>query len=709
MLRTLLKVAGMFLVFMVATAEAASIDTPLVHIRFPGAADALWSYSSNKGGAPLRLAPPQFPIDGKLISGAVTKLEPVGAKVELPNGVTEQHFRGALRDSKDFELEIVFRTSKRSPIIRFKYRLLAKQPHTLRHVAQGADLSYFSVSLRDLPETREVRLSEFVDLFHAYTPHEEAVEARHYAASAAVMGPLFTAADSKRSVILAYEHGSTIPNAFLSYRLAPDRRVTLEATKANYLPGQIVDANHPFETLWFEIGSVAGGQDALAAAFREFVLHDLALTGGTRRPSIFYNTWNVQERRRLREKTHMGTINTEFILRDIEVAHKMGVEVFVIDTGWFVNSGDWDVSLKRFPDGLSKIRKQLADYGMQLGLWFDPVMAAVGSKSFKENQGNVASVRGKIRKENVWESGDSVGMCLASAWADTFADRLVQLGRDLGVKYFKLDGLQTDACDAPGHNHGDSFASADERLQSYAFQLPQALTHIAEKVIAADPEAIVDLDMTEDGRIMGLEFLTAGKYFLINNGPYYSDFDVPRTQWGETANLFFSPGPARGWITRAPLTYDRWLPSVLFLIHFFPDNPMGSQMINLGTLILGGQGLWGDLQAVSPDGVALIGEVLSHYKQVRNDMTGIAAHRTGALAGSPEVYEKIAKDTGRGAVVMFTTSGPRHYEFITRARPDKAVWTKGAGATVTFDKDGHAHINADLKKNETVIVFFGAR
>jgi hypothetical protein len=159
--------------------------------------------------------------------------------------------------------------------------------------------------------------------------------------------------------------------------------------------------------------------------------------------------------------------------------------------------------------------------------------------------------------------------------------------------------------------------TAQERANSYAFQLPLYMCRIVERVQAAIPDTIIDFDITEGGRAVGLSFLSAGKYFLINNGPYKFDYDLPMDRDKENWNLFFWPGAARTWICRTPLSFDKWLPSVLFLTHYFPDDPKASQMVNLGSLILGQNGIWGDLPGVSAEGVALIEETLAHYKQVR--------------------------------------------------------------------------------------------
>lgn len=123
------------------------------------------------------------------------------------------------------------------------------------------------------------------------------------------------------------------------------------------------------------------------------------------------------------------------------------------------------------------------------------------------------------------------------------------------------------------------------------------MSKVVDKLSKAIPGAIVDFDITEDGRCVGLQFLSSGKYFIINNGPYYHNFDLA-PEWKSVlpsgnANIFVQPGPARGWFVRSVLDYDKWIPSVLFLTHYQPDEPHNSQIINIASLMLGQNGIWG--------------------------------------------------------------------------------------------------------------------
>ena len=317
----------------------------------------------------------------------------------------------------------------------------------------------------------------------------------------------------------------------------------------------------------------------------------------------------------------------------------MGIDVFVIDTGWYEKTGDWQVSQKRFPDGLKAIKARLDQYGMKLGLWFAPPSAALTSAGLTNHQDCVISKNGNpSQPAEVWETEKAVNCCMVSRFGTDFADELIRLNRELGVTYFKWDAVEQYGCDAAGHGHGDATNSATERGDCYAFQMPLAMAQVAARVSAAVPDSICDFDMTENGRCFGLAYLAAGKYFLMNNGPYYRNYDLP-IRPGEDSNIFFRPGAARTWICRGPLTFDRWIPSTLLLTHYLPDDPMENQLICLGSLILGQNGIWGDLPAISPEGRARFGTVLGKYRQVRDDVARAFPIVEGALAGNPEIHE----------------------------------------------------------------------
>ncbi len=673
-------------------------DVPVMENRFAtvrlhSASVNLWDYTVKGSDRRHEVAGPTFNLDGRDVTMKVENVKPVGPPEELPNGCREYAWVGAVSGEAGLRLKVVFRGADDDPVVRFRYELLSDRP---RHLTKpdGTDRTrYLGLSLSALPDASELRLSEFNEEFHSYMPVERPLGPSSFADQEEAMGPILLAGDATEQVLLAYEHGSTAPDEFLHYRLAPDRSVALEAVKGNYWSGEEIGPDAAYSTIWFELEAIAGDRTALQRAYRNFVLKHLALSAASRQPRIFYNTWNYQERvKHWKGKPYLSEMGTARMLDEIDVAHRMGVDVFVIDTGWFEKTGDWQPSPARFPDSLRQVRAKLDGFGMKLGLWFAPTTAALTSLMLETHEDCIQTMDGKRRPPSeIWETEASQGCCVVSRFGGDFANRLIQLSRDLGVVYFKFDGVDQYGCNDPDHGHGGAANSVAERGECFAFQMPLAMARIAEQVGSAIPEAICDFDATESGRSFGLAYLSAGKYFLINNGPYFQNYDHPLPPDGNW-NLFFYPGPARDWICRSPLVFDQWIPSTLFLTHYLPDDPENNQMLSLASLILGQGGIWGDLPGVSEKGVALFGTVLGKYKQVRDEITEAFPVRSGPVGGAPEVHEKIGPN-GRGVVVLFGRHGS--YRYITANHPDRRVWHDD-GTTVTFDDAGRAVITADF-------------
>ena len=71
----------------------------------------------------------------------------------------------------------------------------------------------------------------------------------------------------------------------------------------------------------------------------------------------------------------------EKLLTIARTAKQVGVELFVLDDGWFgerINDraglGDWYVNHDRLPEGIGQLAKQIREIGLQFGLWFEPEM-----------------------------------------------------------------------------------------------------------------------------------------------------------------------------------------------------------------------------------------------------------------------------------------------------------------------------------------------
>ncbi|MBC8139495.1 MAG: hypothetical protein H8F28_26755, partial [Fibrella sp.] len=155
------------------------------------------------------------------------------------------------------------------------------------------------------------------------------------------------------------------------------------------------------------------------------------------------------------------------------------------------------------------------------------------------------------------------------------------------------------------------------------------------------------------------------------------------------------------------------------LTHYLPDDThtagwggknivdAENQWVAIASLVLGQNGIWGDLCAVSVAGRERFRTALHWYKQVRDDVTLASPIRTGNVGGSPEIHEKIHRATGKGVVSIFAASAGT-YSYVTENAVVESV-RHNFGVTVSRNADGRAVIVARFAPNEHAkVLFFGA-
>ena len=82
--------------------------------------------------------------------------------------------------------------------------------------------------------------------------------------------------------------------------------------------------------------------------------------------------------------------NEEKILKIAEKAKSAGIDLMVLDDGWFgkrnsdnCSLGDWVEDKNKLPDGMGGLAKKVNDMGMKFGLWFEPEMISEDSDLYR--------------------------------------------------------------------------------------------------------------------------------------------------------------------------------------------------------------------------------------------------------------------------------------------------------------------------------------
>ena len=96
----------------------------------------------------------------------------------------------------------------------------------------------------------------------------------------------------------------------------------------------------------------------------------------------------------------------EKILGIAKEAKDLGIELMVLDDGWFgkrnddkSSLGDWFVNTEKLPNGITGLADEVTGLGLKFGLWFEPEMISVDSDLYRAHPDWCIHVPGRIRTE----------------------------------------------------------------------------------------------------------------------------------------------------------------------------------------------------------------------------------------------------------------------------------------------------------------------
>ena len=114
-------------------------------------------------------------------------------------------------------------------------------------------------------------------------------------------------------------------------------------------------------------------------AVREHLLRDV---WRDRRKPVLVNSWEAA----------YFDFDTPKLLRLAREAANLGVELFVLDDGWFGHRdddssslGDWWANEKKLPGGLGALATEINALGMEFGLWIEPEMVSEDSQLYQKH------------------------------------------------------------------------------------------------------------------------------------------------------------------------------------------------------------------------------------------------------------------------------------------------------------------------------------
>ena len=85
-------------------------------------------------------------------------------------------------------------------------------------------------------------------------------------------------------------------------------------------------------------------------------------------------------------------VNFEKLEEQSELARNLGIELFVLDDGWFradnssrTSMGDWKCNETKLPGGIKKVAEIIHNKGLKFGLWFEPEAVCKNSELYQKH------------------------------------------------------------------------------------------------------------------------------------------------------------------------------------------------------------------------------------------------------------------------------------------------------------------------------------
>ena len=99
-------------------------------------------------------------------------------------------------------------------------------------------------------------------------------------------------------------------------------------------------------------------------------------------------------------------INESKLLKLAKAGKDVGIELFVMDDGWFGTRdddtqalGDWYPNLKKLPNGIEGLAKKVNNLGLDFGIWVEPEMVNENSELYRAHPDWVMEIPGKPHSE----------------------------------------------------------------------------------------------------------------------------------------------------------------------------------------------------------------------------------------------------------------------------------------------------------------------
>lgn len=279
-------------------------------------------------------------------------------------------------------------------------------------------------------------------------------------------------------------------NYKLQFQYDAVNRVYVQAGMNDFMSDYLLPANETFTTPAFIYTYSDQGKGKASRNFHKWARSFGYRKGNEVRPVVL-NSW---------EGAYFN-FDEATILNMIDDAAAMGVEMFVLDDGWFGNKyprdndrqglGDWAINKKKLPNGLKPFADRCKQKGIRFGIWVEPEM--INPKSELAEKHPEWIMRSPNRKDLFLRN--QLDLDLSNPKVQDFCFDVVDktLTETPGISYVKWDANRHV------ENFGSAYLPAQQQSELW-MKYVQGLNKVYERLQAKYPDVIFQACASGGGR-----------------------------------------------------------------------------------------------------------------------------------------------------------------------------------------------------------------
>ncbi|MES2924680.1 MAG: alpha-galactosidase [Verrucomicrobiota bacterium] len=312
------------------------------------------------------------------------------------------------------------------------------------------------------------------------------------------------------------------------------------------------------------------------------------LRGGDQLRDILLNSW---------EGAYF-TFDESVLHGMMDGCKQMGVELFVLDDGWFGNThprdndkaglGDWQVNAKKLPNGIHGLVNSAKERGLKFGIWVEPEMVNPKSDLYEKHPDWVIALKDHPRREGRNQLVLDLTRPEVRDFIYDLMDKLLTENPD--ICYIKWDCNYTIV--DPG-----SGALAADRQQNLQVDYINGYYAVLDRLTMAHPQVVFQACGSGGGRAdygamkFHHEFWTSD-----NTDPYDRVF----IQWG--ASYVFPAIAMAAHVTESPNHYSQRVTPLKFRFDVAMSGRLGLEL---------------SPKRLTPDELAYANKAVAEYKRIR--------------------------------------------------------------------------------------------